>query len=250
MAGWRFRGVLLPEGDEGELVVGDGEISALPGTYAITGLVDAHCHVTVDVGDDDLPFISDRTFADARMEELAREGVACCATSEAPATSPSTTPAAPGPVSPWCWLRDGSTPRATATSPACTRRVIPTSSMPRSAPKWTTARPGSRSSATSPWSSTAYPAARRPLRTTRSRSPAPWQPRHSLGARVAAHSTIPASHLVAIGVDSIEHGNGLTEDDLIALGARGGAWTHDRGCGARSLPGSPARSPAPVRGSP
>ena len=52
---------------------------------------------------------------------------------------------------------------------------------------------------------------------------------YSLGARVAAHSTIPASHLVAIGVDSIEHGNGLTEDDLIALGARGGAWTHTVG---------------------
>lgn len=48
---------------------------------------------------------------------------------------------------------------------------------------------------------------------------------HELGARVAAHSTIPASRLVAMGVDSIEHGNGLTEDDLVALGAPGGAWT-------------------------
>jgi imidazolonepropionase-like amidohydrolase len=28
-----------------------------------------------------------------------------------------------------------------------------------------------------------------------------------------------------MGVDSIEHGNGLTEEDLRVLGARGGAWT-------------------------
>ncbi len=48
---------------------------------------------------------------------------------------------------------------------------------------------------------------------------------HGLGARVAAHSTIAASELVAMGVDSLEHGNGLTEDDLAELGARGGAWT-------------------------
>ncbi len=54
---------------------------------------------------------------------------------------------------------------------------------------------------------------------------APWPPLTTLAPRVAAHSTIPASHLVAMGVDSIEHGNGLTEDDLVTLGARGGAWT-------------------------
>jgi len=48
---------------------------------------------------------------------------------------------------------------------------------------------------------------------------------HHAGARVAAHSTIAASALVAMGVDSLEHGNGLTEADLVALGERGGAWT-------------------------
>ncbi len=48
---------------------------------------------------------------------------------------------------------------------------------------------------------------------------------HSLGARLALHSNMPASDLVAIGVDSFEHGTALTCEDVQALGARGGAWT-------------------------
>lgn len=48
---------------------------------------------------------------------------------------------------------------------------------------------------------------------------------HSLGARLALHSNLPASELVAIGVDSFEHGTALTRTDVQALGARGGAWT-------------------------
>ena len=49
---------------------------------------------------------------------------------------------------------------------------------------------------------------------------------HRRGVRVAAHcNTSIASALVAIGVDSIEHGRGLTFDDLDALAARCGAWT-------------------------
>jgi imidazolonepropionase-like amidohydrolase len=33
------------------------------------------------------------------------------------------------------------------------------------------------------------------------------------------------SELIRVGVDSIEHGTSITEQDLEALGARGGAWT-------------------------
>jgi imidazolonepropionase-like amidohydrolase len=48
---------------------------------------------------------------------------------------------------------------------------------------------------------------------------------HEMGARVAAHTMADgASDAVAAGVDSIEHGPFLTEEDLKALGARGGAW--------------------------
>jgi len=48
---------------------------------------------------------------------------------------------------------------------------------------------------------------------------------HEAGARVAVHTMAhAASDAVAAGVDSIEHGPFLTEEDLRALAARGGAW--------------------------
>jgi imidazolonepropionase-like amidohydrolase len=48
---------------------------------------------------------------------------------------------------------------------------------------------------------------------------------HEAGARVAAHTMAhAASETVAAGVDSIEHGPFLTEEDLRTLAARGGAW--------------------------
>jgi imidazolonepropionase-like amidohydrolase len=49
---------------------------------------------------------------------------------------------------------------------------------------------------------------------------------HRGGARVAIHTAAPhvASAAVRAGVDSIEHGLFLTDDDLRLLGARGGAW--------------------------
>ena len=49
---------------------------------------------------------------------------------------------------------------------------------------------------------------------------------HAAGARVAIHTMAPAVASVAVdaGVDSIEHGTFLTEADLQALAARGGAW--------------------------
>lgn len=49
---------------------------------------------------------------------------------------------------------------------------------------------------------------------------------HALDLRVAIHTAAPEtpSMAVAAGVDSIEHGLFLTEDDVQALGARGGAW--------------------------
>ncbi len=49
---------------------------------------------------------------------------------------------------------------------------------------------------------------------------------HDAGCRVAIHTTAPdtASMAVRAGVDSIEHGLYLTEDDLVQLGERGGAW--------------------------
>lgn len=49
---------------------------------------------------------------------------------------------------------------------------------------------------------------------------------HEAGCRVAIHAAAPQTSTVAVaaGVDSIEHGLFLTGDDLVALGARSGAW--------------------------
>lgn len=49
---------------------------------------------------------------------------------------------------------------------------------------------------------------------------------HDVGLRVAIHTMAPEtpSMAVAAGVDSIEHGLFLTDDDVRMLGARGGAW--------------------------
>lgn len=49
---------------------------------------------------------------------------------------------------------------------------------------------------------------------------------HQAGARVAAHTTTGfAGDLIAAGVDSIEHGDGMNEADVAALADQGGAWT-------------------------
>ena len=197
----------------------------LPGTYAITGLVDAHCHVTVDVGDDDLPFVSHRTFADERMEELAREGVAVLR--DVGGASEITLDYARGrrPGLPLVLAagrfhstRDRYFVRMyTPCDPDQLDASISTevghgATWVKIITDFPLVMDGMPSGQKAP----TYDAA------TLARAVATA---HSLGARVAAHSTIPASHLVAMGVDSIEHGNGLTEDDLIALGNRGGAWT-------------------------
>jgi imidazolonepropionase-like amidohydrolase len=49
---------------------------------------------------------------------------------------------------------------------------------------------------------------------------------HAAGARVAAHATLPdPGQLVAVGVDSIEHGFGLDERAIHDMADRGTAWT-------------------------
>jgi hypothetical protein len=49
---------------------------------------------------------------------------------------------------------------------------------------------------------------------------------HARGLRVAIHTMAPETPSIAVaaGVDSIEHGLYLTDDDVRALGARNGAW--------------------------
>jgi imidazolonepropionase-like amidohydrolase len=199
--------VLLPEGSEGEVVV------------------DAHCHVTVDVDTDGLPYVSDRAFADRRLEEMAGQGVALLrdvggASEITLDFARGTSPGFPVVVAAGRFhsSRDRYFPRmytpcdADELDASIRSEVADGATWVKIIADFPRVVDGVPRGEKAP----AYDeeTLRRAVETS-----------HSLGARVAAHSTVGASALVAMGVDSIEHGNGLTEDDLAALGARGGAWT-------------------------
>jgi imidazolonepropionase-like amidohydrolase len=68
---------------------------------------------------------------------------------------------------------------------------------------------------------------------------------HEAGGRVAAHSTTSfAGQLVTAGVDSIEHGTGLDEDAVKEMASRGVAWTPTLGATFASME---AHLPADMR---
>jgi hypothetical protein len=68
---------------------------------------------------------------------------------------------------------------------------------------------------------------------------------HDRGARVAVHTnTEVVGPLIRAGIDSVEHGAGLTAEDLELLGARGGAWTLTLGASVVGAPSEPDVGPA------
>ena len=71
---WSFEGTILPAGEPGRVVVGAGEVQPLPGRFALPGLVDAHCHLTVAF-DQHGPYLHP-SLAEPRLGELAASGVA------------------------------------------------------------------------------------------------------------------------------------------------------------------------------
>jgi imidazolonepropionase-like amidohydrolase len=188
-------------------------------------LVDAHAHPSVD-DDEDAPFLADRPFAKAKLEEYAAHGVTVVrdvggantgtldfARSPMPGR-PLVTVAgrflsAPGRYFPRMYVASSADQlvaaiRAEVGAGAQWIKVI------GDFPEWGEAEPLPDSLAMT------YD-----LDTMR----AAVEFVHELGARLAVHANLPASDLVAIGVDSFEHGTALTRDDVEALGARGGAWT-------------------------
>jgi imidazolonepropionase-like amidohydrolase len=226
MSAWRFEGVLLPTGDHGQVVVGVGDPEPLPGTFALTGLVDAHCHFTVDVDARGLPFVSDAAFAERRLGELAREGVTLLR--DVGGASEVTLDYARSP-------RPGLPLVIAAGRFHSTReRYFPPMYAPVDAEQLDESiRAEIAAGATWVKIITDFPhvvdGVPQPASVARTYDDAVLaravSTAHEAGARVAAHSTLSPSALVAMGVDSIEHGNGLDEDDLTRLGARGGAWT-------------------------
>jgi imidazolonepropionase-like amidohydrolase len=223
---WTFEGVLLPAGVETRVVVGGaGEPRALPGRYAVAGLVDAHCHVTVAV-DDRGPYV-DGSIADRRLDELAAGGVALVR--DVGGDREVTLPLARTP-------RAGR-PEVVAAGRflAPAGRYFPRMHEPVAADDLIAAVEREVADGAT-WVKLIADFPLLDGDDPRPGTNAPTYPEevvaaaiaaaHRAGARVAAHANDPVvSTLIAAGVDSVEHGGALTEADLEKLAAAGGAWT-------------------------
>jgi imidazolonepropionase-like amidohydrolase len=228
MTTWVFEGTVLPTGDTARLTFGqDPTGEQLPGRFAVPGLVDSHCHLTMaytEIG----PAMLGAEFAADMLGTLARSGVSALrdvggnreVTLELARTNDDDRPfvlaagrfLAPRgryfpqmyePVEPEdllaavgteiaegaSWLKlVGDFPEVGPDGPIRGSKVGPTYDLDVIA--------------------------------------AMIELAHDRGARVAAHVTSDrVTDLIRLGIDSVEHGTSLTEEDLETLGARGGAWT-------------------------
>ncbi|MFI0483639.1 amidohydrolase family protein [Actinomadura sp. 9N215] len=245
MTSWTFEGLFLPEGRAGATGIDDrgrwapappdgGE--RIPGRFLLPGLVDAHCHLTVGSGADGRP--RPLTFGEARANlRTAREagitvvrdlgspgsmalrlldeadGVNLIACGRFLAPQDQYFPGLHAPVP-----ADALIEAARAEIAAGARWVKLIGDFPL------VGRGPMRPSDAVP----AYSAGdvRRLVDAV-----------HGAGARVAAHTTTGfAGDLVRAGVDSIEHGDGMSEADVLALAERGGAWTPTLCASVRETP--------------
>ena len=222
---WAFDGMLLPEGVETRVVVGAGEPERLPGRYAVAGLVDAHCHVTVAV-DDRGPYV-DGSIADRRLDELAAGGVALIRDvggDRVVTLSLARTPGAGRPqvVAAGRFLAPGGRYFPRMHDPVAAEDLI--AAVEREVADGAT------------WVKLIADFPVMDGDVPRPETNGPTYPddvvaaaivaAHRAGARVAAHTNDPVvSTLIAAGVDSVEHGGALSEADLQRLAAAGGAWT-------------------------
>lgn len=222
---WRFQGVLLPSGEDGTVLIGGGQPQPLPGRFAVVGLVDAHCHLTVGV-DETGPHL-DAAGAGRRLDALARSGVSLVRDVGGDGTA--TLPLSQHPVPGWPRVRAAGRFLAPAGG------YFPRLHEPVAAADLAGAVEA-EIAAGATWIKIIadFPAleGNRPRLGTDHRTytaevtAAAVQTAHQLGARVAVHTnTAVVADLVASGVDSVEHGLALTETDLDRLSARGGAWT-------------------------
>ncbi len=225
---WHLRAVRLPDGDRPEdWWIADGQLvdhpvegaRDLPGGWVLPGLVDAHAHLTMDFNNTGL---RGATLVDANLQTQMKAGVLA--------------------------VRDmGTVPDAMNLNPhpLDKPRVIPASSFFAPADGF---HPGLyRAIEAGHLIEEALEAVANGAAWVKviADFPGPdgnwWRPRvnysaevlhalveavHAKGAKVAVHVTGPfASECVRAGVDSIEHGPGLTADDLAEMARRGTVWT-------------------------
>jgi imidazolonepropionase-like amidohydrolase len=243
MTSWVFDGVALPDGAAVRLELGVGEPQALPGRFALPGLVDSHCHLTV--GRDEIgPRLFGREFAEARLDDLARAGVGV--------------------------IRDVGGDRSITLELAAHQeegrpfvlaagrflappgRYFPRMHEPVPAEDLVAAVEAELDAGAT-WVKLVgdFPAvdADGPVRGSLVEATygvevvtAVVAAAHERGARVAVHTnTEVVGPLIRAGIDSVEHGAGLTREDLELLGAQGGAWTPTL---CASVVGEPDDTPA------
>lgn len=225
MVAWTFDGEFLDGAAREHVVLGAGPREALPGRFALAGLVDAHAHPSV-AADEGGPYLADRGYAEAKLDEYAAHGVTVIRDAGGLNTVTIDFAKAPMPGRPIVtaagrFLAPPSRYFPRMFSPTSADRLLDAIRDEIAAgaqwikiigdfPEWGDAGPVPGSLDLTYDVETLDRAVRLV---------------HSLGARMALHSNLPASDLVAIGVDSFEHGTALSREDVHALGARGGAWT-------------------------
>ncbi|MEV6284394.1 amidohydrolase family protein [Kribbella sp. NPDC051770] len=228
MTTWTFDGVSLPVDKSVRLRFGAGDEERLPGRFALPGLVDAHCHLTVDA-DEQGPFLAGgEAEAVARLDELAQAGVS--AVRDVGGQRAITLELARSP-------REGRpVVLAAGRFLAPKGRYFPRMHDPVEADELLAAVEAElKDGATWVKLVADFPAVGPDGPIRGSAIEASYEiglveqvveTAHAMGGRVAAHTNgAVVSELIRVGVDSIEHGTLISERDLEVLGARGGAWT-------------------------
>ncbi|GAA3293712.1 amidohydrolase family protein [Dactylosporangium vinaceum] len=231
MTAWVVRAVRLPDGDDLDAgITAEGHWSTeplrdaepLPGRFALPGLVDAHRHLTVAAGEDGLPYAVDVTTARANLDAARRAGVTTVRDAGSPAGAVlALVPEVDGLLVCGRFLAppDRYFP-ALLPEPVPAEHLVDAALAEVSAgARWVKLVadfPHLRDGAFVDNEPTYDLADVERLVATV----------HAAGARVAAHTTTRfVADLVAVGVDSIEHGTVLDDTDLTRLAAQGGAWT-------------------------
>ncbi len=244
MSGWHIRAVRLPDGDavEDAWLSPDGwsdrpipDADDLRGSFSLPGLVDAHSHVSFgDGGDGPLPL--DREGAEATVERWASDGVAILRDAGGDPNVVLRLPHAAGRphvVAAGRHLAPAGYYFEAVHDPVEAGDLIEVTLRELAAgARWVKlvadfASAAARASSASPVNEPTYD-----LDVVRELVAAT----HGVGARVAAHVTTElVADLVALGIDSVEHGTALDEDTLAEMARRGTAWTPTL-CATLSLP--------------
>jgi imidazolonepropionase-like amidohydrolase len=230
---WIVRAVRLDGGDEAELAITDGCFAGqpaagaevLPGRFMLAGLVDAHVHVSLDLGGPGRAPGSAEVITDS-LRSCLRSGILLARDAGAPAGVRVGGDHADGPevlaagrflAPPGRYLEglfEGVTGEDLAT--------VAAAELAASGGGWVKLVfdfPEHFTDVTSFSQATASYAAEI-VRSLCDRV-------HALGGRVAAHVSGPgdAAAAIELGIDSLEHGPDVPLESLACLGRRGGAWT-------------------------